>query len=86
MMHSHKFHTTGMSVLENEVLILVVMDDALARSRTSITQTLVYVLILVVMDDALAHDDDFDEDFGPEVLILVVMDDALAPDPRRMGK
>ena len=30
MMHSHKFHTTGMSVLENEVLILVVMDDALA--------------------------------------------------------
>ena len=56
MMHSHKFHTTGMSVLENEVLILVVMDDALAHDDDFDEDFGPEVLILVVMDDALAPD------------------------------
>ena len=69
----------------HRVLILVVMDDALALIlfMTDIKVSL-NVLILVVMDDALAltvtgyicKD---------AVLILVVMDDALARQERRHG-
>ena len=40
-----------------EVLILVVMDDALVRAFGSANSyTLSFVLILVVMDDALVQD------------------------------
>ena len=44
-----------LSVSNNEVLILVVMEDALALVKRSSKKTLLQsVLILVVMEDALA--------------------------------
>ena len=53
MMHSHiKYH--GLSIYLF-VLILVVMDDALALCPMISYITRMSVLILVVMDDALAH-------------------------------
>ena len=52
-MHSHK-HKLGPIVWEKLVLILVVMEDALARNRISGQKPQKYVLILVVMEDALA--------------------------------
>ena len=78
MMHSHQDDQEHASVEWREVLILVVMDDALALLVNEPHVKLYWVLILVVMDDALAPvwwDDDNQEWF---VLILVVMDDALA--------
>ena len=66
-------------VTKKEVLILVVMDDALAlllQYRKQLLFTL--VLILVVMDDALAPPTKPTLRQLKTVLILVVMDDALA--------
>ena len=60
------------------VLILVVMDDALAQFNIQFECVVITVLILVVMDDALALDKDDTKDKHCLVLILVVMDDALA--------
>ena len=61
------------------VLILVLMEDALARlfdHTTKITQT--KVLILVLMEDALAPILKEINRLIPSVLILVLMEDALA--------
>ena len=45
-------------VLLSQVLILVIMEDALAPLRRSwVTLRNVWVLILVVMEDALAQED-----------------------------
>ena len=65
------------------VLILVVMEDALALVFDNINIKLVGVLILVVMEDALAPTV-VDSQYGNSVcvLILVVMEDALAPLPK----
>ncbi len=61
------------------VLILVVMDDALALlTYGTFSQQIARVLILVVMDDALAHTILHMINKEKVVLILVVMDDALA--------
>ena len=54
MMHSHQYSLKlGRTIVM--VLILVVMDDALALSKKSLKRTFQSVLILVVMDDALAR-------------------------------
>ena len=54
MMHSHNLNNTIPSA--KAVLILVVMDDALAQRSTGTAKLKVEgVLILVVMDDALAQ-------------------------------
>ena len=53
MMHSHAMAFVN-SEIEEEVLILVVMDDALARGLLEEDDLHLAVLILVVMDDALA--------------------------------
>ena len=64
----------------HRVLILVVMEDALALPVLRVGgQEYPRVLILVVMEDALAHIDTRGR-FNFEVLILVVMEDALALD------
>ena len=54
MMHSHS-NSRAFTAEEKEVLILVVMDDALARQSQGSIYSSIIVLILVVMDDALAH-------------------------------
>ena len=61
------------------VLILVVMEDALALIKLKADLSAWRVLILVVMEDALAHviNAQYRAD-GRLVLILVVMEDALA--------
>ena len=53
MMHSHK-GVSPRTAGRNGVLILVVMDEALAL-ETWVKNEDTAVLILVVMDDALAH-------------------------------
>ena len=53
MMHSHVVNESA-KVVENKVLILVVMDDALAPLSNDSSLGVGEVLILVVMDDALA--------------------------------
>ena len=78
MMHSH-IDKDKFKFDQKFVLILVVMDDALAHNMETPFVSICHVLILVVMDDALAR-----MTFIPLsndsslVLILVVMDDALA--------
>ena len=53
-MHSH--YQNGLQIVEvTQVLILVVMEDALARIIFLVIQKLLLVLILVVMEDALAQ-------------------------------
>ena len=54
MMHSHVYKLDEKSV-RSLVLILVVMDDALARYHDITDVIFNTVLILVVMDDALAR-------------------------------
>ena len=54
MMHSH-IRQNVWNRYWPAVLILVVMDDALAHYCDASSDDYVYVLILVVMDDALAH-------------------------------
>jgi len=64
---------------QQKVLILVVMEDALARlGLESICTRLEIVLILVVMEDALAQLPNEGRCIGLNVLILVVMEEALA--------
>ena len=58
MMHSHATLTRASYCIEG-VLILVVMDDALARCLCRRYDKGRAVLILVVMDDALALVSDF---------------------------
>ena len=53
MMHSH-YNRKNRNKTFGDVLILVVMDDALARRRCAAMPCDIRVLILVVMDDALA--------------------------------
>ena len=66
------------------VLILVVMEDALARKDAEVKNFEKAVLILVVMEDALAHKNyDTGLEYRGVVLILVVMEDALARLQRR---
>ena len=60
------------------VLILVVMEDALAHENNWSGKKLTYVLILVVMEDALAPISVLLLQNCGTVLILVVMEDALA--------
>ena len=50
------------SSVELTVLILVLMEDALARMARCVPVTRLIVLILVLMEDALARSDS--EDFG----------------------
>ena len=80
-MHSHHPYVTSYHCGE-PVLILVVMDDALAQKKIGSKKQKTYkVLILVVMDDALAPNSKKLQQAGIKVvLILVVMDDALAQD------
>ena len=53
MMHSY-LQKSRITTIGREVLILVVMDDALVLLETSgLSEQKVQVLILVVMDDAL---------------------------------
>ena len=52
-MHSHHTETTTKRY-EKAVLILVVMEDALALCRKNVLLQVKRVLILVVMEDALA--------------------------------
>ena len=77
-MHSHKIWgwvSEGIFV----VLILVLMEDALARVEVEAIQHEGKVLILVLMEDALAHKKNRVEDpKSRKVLILVLMEDALA--------
>ena len=42
--------------VENVVLILVLMEDALARAIPATYSSSLYVLILVLMEDALAQE------------------------------
>ena len=51
-MHSHA-HNEKCAIVE-DVLILVVMEDALALSHGKLKPNYLFVLILVVMEDALA--------------------------------
>ena len=61
------------------VLILVVMEDALALLHPSVRNIVPLVLILIVMEDALAPFFCIESNsFRKKVLILVVMEDALA--------
>jgi len=61
-----------------EVLILVLMDDALVPLFFLSVGYLYGVLILVLMDDALVHKSFFGFiAITTKVLILVLMDDAL---------
>ena len=53
MMHSH-VAMSSQNRLKEDVLILVVMDDALAHAGKWLLSSSRAVLILVVMDDALA--------------------------------
>ena len=53
MMHSHILIILRIEIVKI-VLILVVMDDALAHYCDAGSDDYLYVLILVVMDDALA--------------------------------
>ena len=53
-MHSHKSKTKKLRYRHDGVLILVVMEDALAQIWKWLKQTQEIVLILVVMEDALA--------------------------------
>ena len=54
-MHSHSFLVGAVPLGLDAVLILVVMEDALALTNINIhSDWTVYVLILVVMEDALA--------------------------------
>gem|GEM_PF-2402507 len=54
MMHSHLPMLFNPQHEISSVLILVVMDDALALSDGRHCTQILFVLILVVMDDALA--------------------------------
>ena len=54
MMHSHITEFSCSGNTDDYVLILVVMDDALALGQEQTLQSDWQVLILVVMDDALA--------------------------------
>ena len=74
---SASWEDLGFQVTSKEVLILVVMEDAL-REKPSITSIGKWeVLILVVMEDALRESwKNYLKWFWP-VLILVVMEDAL---------
>ena len=76
-MHSHPSEFVG-ATTRSWVLILVVMEDALAPVNLLRESVLVTVLILVVMEDALAHTPVFEFSGDKGVLILVVMEDALA--------
>ena len=61
-----------------QVLILVVMEDALRDVHYQSCQYMFKVLILVVMEDALRDEiEDFVNELDKRVLILVVMEDAL---------
>ena len=53
MMHLYRTHLPNQSAPIWEVLILVVMDDALVPKRSVTRWNVPIVLILVVMDDAL---------------------------------
>ena len=53
-MHSHKPHASMLKT-GKLVLILVVMEDALAQTKNHEKDVICSVLILVVMEDALAH-------------------------------
>ena len=77
-MHSHD----GMKVVQRKilyVLILVLMEDALALRLEARKNNRLKVLILVLMEDALAHiKRNYPEITKEYVLILVLMEDALA--------
>ena len=75
---AHKNYDTGLEY-RGVVLILVVMEDALAQKRNAFKCVFKKVLILVVMEDALALAVFDDGTVYLAVLILVVMEDALAP-------
>ena len=62
MMHSYNLHLTRYSAID-DVLILVVMDDALVLAPMFPDVARNTVLILVVMDDALVRTK---QDFWPE--------------------
>ena len=53
-MHSHGADAAS-KIFPQIVLILVVMEDALAHIKNKDMEKLKMVLILVVMEDALAH-------------------------------
>ena len=53
MMHSYTINACLLRVFHTEVLILVVMDDALVHAVREAAMKVFDVLILVVMDDAL---------------------------------
>ena len=55
MMHLYNNHGNYFELRGQNVLILVVMDDALVRAKQSQSYFFVDVLILVVMDDALVR-------------------------------
>ena len=64
-----------------KVLILVLMEDALAHSGKEYEVSLKFVLILVLMEDALALLRlQKTKNLYLTVLILVLMEDALAPE------
>ena len=68
---------------DTAVLILVLMEDALALAERS--EDCKEVLILVVMEDALAHGGWAVKKLDVvRILILVVMEDALARMERRL--
>ena len=71
--------TTSLNGKVIEVLILVVVDDGLVRSRRVSQQSYSKeVLILVVVDDGLVLTSPLLlQGFAREVLILVVVDDGL---------
>ena len=78
-MHSH-LSNFQIKEVTGGVLILVLMEDALALSGQASQKYLSAVLILVLMEDALAQN--FTRFFLEKVtavLILVLMEDALAP-------
>ena len=78
-MHSHYQDRRNYGKTEGGVLILVVMEDALALlSFGTFANVFLPVLILVVMEDALAHKICYPAFITDSVLILVVMEDALA--------
>ena len=75
-MHSHQQEKK--EVLLKAVLILVLMEDALARKKPLNKATDPRVLILVLMEDALAQTSLSLIGDILVVLILVLMEDALA--------
>ena len=79
-MHSHECHLCVSGRIVFRVLILVLMEDALARRAVRCEMCgLFVVLILVLMEDALAHMEVVEQSDGYwVVLILVLMEDALA--------